>query len=233
MHRIFFLLISFCFIFFPAAASAGVVIYDDVSPANKTVKLRALTKGRFFPEGGKLVTFYVGDKKIDSRLSGGDGYAFIKYKPASPGAIKIKAESGEEADEGVLLITHKNDRVILVDIENTLFESVFSLKPVKEGKEALRQLSDKYRIIFLTTLIGITQSRQWLKDNKFPLSPVFKWEGAGMIDELMERGLRLYAIIGSPEVITDAPDIEKRFSFNETEDGTEVKDWDELLKTLK
>ncbi len=214
-------------------ASAGVVVYDDVAPVKKILKLKAITKGKFFPEGGKLVKFYVNGKHIGTTLSGGDGYAFMKYLSPSRGIKNLKVEAGDETDEGVLLIIGKNDRVILIAIESTLFESIFPLKPTKEGKEGLQQLSKKFRIIYLTTLIGTTNSRKWLKDNGFPLSPVLKWEGAEMLAELQEKGIQLYAIIGSAELISEASDIKKKFTFEETEEGIVVKDWKDLLKKLE
>ena len=79
----------------------------------------------------------------------------------------------------------------------------------------------------------MTQSRKWLKDNAFPSFPVLKWEGEELIDDLKEKHIPLYAIVGSPDVLTESSEIEKRFSFTETEDASEVKDWDELIKKLK
>jgi hypothetical protein len=226
------LLTAFLFAF-AGAASAGVTIFDTVSTVNESIKLKALTKGRFFPEGGKLVTYHVDDRDIGTTLSGGDGYAFMKYKSSSRGIKILKVESGEDTDEGVLLITGKTDRVILIEIESALFDSMLSFKPVKKSKEVLKELSKKFRILYITSLVGMAQSRKWLKDNEFPPSPVLKWEGEELIDDLKEKHIPFYAIIGSPDVLTDASGIEKRFSFVEAEDATEVKDWDELSEKLK
>lgn len=235
MKRIYILLLQSFFILgtLTATTSAGITVYDDAVSVNKSVKLVAITKGRFFPAGGKLVKYYVDEKHIGTNLSGGDGYAFITYVPSSRGIKKLKVESGGERDEGVLLITDKNDRVLLIAIEDSLFKSLLSFKPLKEGSEAIQQLAKDFRIIYLTTLMGINQSRKWLKDNGLPLLPVLKWEGAEIIAVLQEQGVPLHAIIGSPEILAEASDINKRFSFEETEDGTEVKDWEDLIKQLE
>jgi hypothetical protein len=214
-------------------ASADVTVFDTVSSFNESIKLKALTKGRFFPEGGKLVTYRVDGMGIGTTLSGGDGYAFMKYKSTSRGIKILKVESGEDTDEGVLLITGKKDRVILIEIESALFDSMLSFKPSEKGRGPLNQLSKKNRIIYISTLMGMTQSRKWLKEHEFPSSPVFKWDGAELIDYLKEKHIPLYAIIGSPDVLTEASGIGKRFSFTETEDATEVRDWDELIEKLK
>jgi hypothetical protein len=214
-------------------ASADVTVFDTVSSFNETIKLKALTKGRFFPEGGKLVTYHVDGIGIGTTLSGGDGYAFMKYKSTSSGIKILKVESGEDTDEGVLLITGKKDRVILIEIENALFDSMLSFKPVKKSKEVLKELSKKFRILYISSLVGVEQSRKWLKDNEFPFSPVLKWEGKELIDYLKEKHILLYAIIASPDLLSEASEIEKRFSLTETEDASAVKDWDELIKKLK
>jgi len=214
-------------------APAGIIVFDDAAPVNTVVKLRALTKGRFFPEGGKLVKFYLKDKYIGTTLSGGDGYAFLKHRPSAPGIVKIKAEAGSETDEGVLLITSKKDRVLVIEIEGALSGSLLSRKPAKDSNEIVKKLSEDFRMIYITSLIGIQPSRKWLKENDFPLFPVFKWEGADLLNTLQEEGIRIYAIIAAPAILSEAPDIDKRFSFEETEEGTAVMDWKDLFNELK
>lgn len=217
-------------------ASAEVTVYDDVTITGKAVKLKALTKGRFFPVGGKLVEFYLDEKNIGSTLSGGDGYAFLEYLPRSTGVKRLKIKKDTDTDEGILLVLGKNDRVLLIEIENSLFvpELQNLFQPAKKSNETLKQLSKRFRIIYLTTLIGVKMSRKWLIDNDSPPSTVLKWDGAEMLTELQEREVNLYAIIGSPAILSEASDIiKKRFSFEETEDGVVVRDWDDLLKQLK
>jgi hypothetical protein len=231
MRKIVFLAFLLCYLL--EVADAGVLIFDDAAPFNKPVKLRALTSGRFFPEGGRLVEFYVNSEHIGSALSGGDGYAFFKYVPSYTGITVLTVNSDNETDEGTLLITDSKDRVILIAIETILFKSIFLLKPSKEGRDALQQLSKNYRIVYLTTLLGVKESRRWLKDNEFPVSAVLKWKAQEIITELKEREINPYAIIAPPEILSEARDIKKRYSFVESEDVVEVKDWDDLLKQLK
>ncbi len=228
-----FILFAFLFFVFSNAAFAEVVGYDSVTATHKTIQLKALTKGKFFPEGGRLVGFYLDGKHIGTNLSGGDGYALLEYVPLSSGIKHIKVKAGNDTDEGVLLITEKNDRVLLIEMEGTLYESPFPLQPQKGSKEALQRLSKKFRIVYLTSMIGMKESRRWLKENGFPFSVVLKWKGTALLDELQEQDVKPYAVIGSPAVITECKEhIKKRFSFEDTEDGMVVKDWKELLKSL-
>ena len=87
-------------------------------------------------------------------------------------------------------------------------------------------------IIYLTTVLGVKQSRKLLKENDFQLSTVLKWEGADMLAELYDGGIRIYAVIGSPDLLSGVSDIKKKFSFEETEDGVTVRDWDDLSDRL-
>lgn len=209
------------------------MVYDTVAATGKAIKLKAITKKRFFPEGGRLVEFYIDKKYIAKTLSGGDGYAFLEYIPSSTGIKRIKVIAGADSNDGILLIMNKNERAVLIEIEGSLFESIFTLKPADRSTKALNRLSKRFRIVYLTTMVGVKKSRKWLKEEGFPQSVVLKWEGDSVLDELKERGIRLYAIIGSPALLSETLDIRKRFSFEETEDGVVVDDWDELLKQLK
>lgn len=236
----------FFFLVFFDPVFAEIIVYDDVTTTGRAIKLKTIIKGRFFSEGGKLVEFYVDGKHIGTTLSGGDGYAFMKYSSHTPGIKNLKVKVNTETDEGKLLVMEKDDRVLLIEIESILSIPKFRdlLQPisllgrefsndVKEAKKALQQLSKRFRIIYLTTLIDIKNSRKWIKANEFPHSVILKWEGIDLLNELKERNVKLYAIIASPDVLSESSDIKKRFSFEETEDGVVVDDWKDLLKQLK
>lgn len=223
----------FFLLFFVKITFAGVIGYDDVTTANKAVRLKALTKGKLFPEGGRIAEFYIDGKRIGTALSGGDGYAFLEYLPASRGIKHLKVRAGIDTDEGVLLVIGENNKVLMIEIEGILLESIFTPQPVKGSKETIQRLSKRFRIIYLTTAIGLKKSREWLRKNGFPKSTVLKWEGTPLLDDLQEKGIKPNAIIGSPAVVSRSSEhIKKRFSFEDTEDGIVVKDWKELLKKL-
>jgi hypothetical protein len=216
-------------------AFADVTVYDHVTSFKNTITLRAFTQSGIFSEGGKLVAFYVNKEHIGTRLSGGDGYAFLKYRPRTPGLKEVTAKTGDTEDKGLLLVTKKGDKVLLVEVDNTLFlPQVLKLsKPTGKGKETLQILSKKYKLVFITMLLGMKMTRQWLQKNNFPLSPVLTWRGASLMRELKDLGIKPYAIIGSSDMLSQVPDIAKRFSFQDTENGEKVNDWEQILKLLK
>ena len=76
-------------------------------------------------------------------------------------------------------------------------------------------------------------ARDWLHEGEFPEAPVLRWQGAKMFSALKEKGIHLYAIIGSASVIAEAEEhIEKRYSFEKTQKGQTVKDWEEIFELL-
>ena len=213
-------------------ASAGVTAFDTIATVTTPVKLKAFTKGRFFSEGGKLVEFYIDEQHIGTTLSGGDGYAFLKYTPQSKGLKKIKLKVDEESDEALLLITDKEDRIVLISIETGLFDSPLSFKPAQGAKEAVDIISKKYSVIYLSSMIGIKQSRKWLKENRLHESIVFSWTGINLIEDLREKDINLYAIVASPDLLADIEGINK-FSFKEGEHAERIESWDDMLNKLQ
>jgi hypothetical protein len=72
-----------------------------------------------------------------------------------------------------------------------------------------------------------------LEKQNFPQSVIIRWGGLTTLKNLKKNGVQIQAIIGSPDVLaTVSEQIEKRFSFEKTEDGKTVKDWDEILRLL-
>ena len=54
-----------------------------------------------------------------------------------------------------------------------------------------------------------------------------------MFSALKEKGIHLYAIIGSAGVIAEAAEhIEKRYTFEQAQKGQTVKDWEEIIELL-
>ena len=228
------LYVSGIMVFFASISHGGVFIFDQVTTLNTEVYLKVQTKGRFFAEGGKLVDIYVEDKKIKRILTGGDGYGYHQYMPRRKGMVPIEARSEGHRDTGVLLVVDKNDKVILIEIESALKESPLSERPRRDSRHVVKDLSKKYKVIYLTNLLGAMFSQGWLKKEKFPDSAELKWQGANMLKSLANRGIQLHAIIGSANTISQAKKyIQKRYTFEETKDGQMVEDWEEIMELIQ
>ncbi len=231
-------IISFCFFFnlsfLATSLTYGAVIaFDSVTTVNTPVYLKALTKGRFFAQGGRLVFFNIAKNQIGRTLSGGDGYAYLKFNPQHIGIKQFEVLSNEDEDTGLVLAMGKREEAIIVEIVGGLRDSLFSNKPKEGAQMALKTLISKYRIIYLSKGIGTPYLKKWLEKEKFPRSVVLAWRGPELLYTLRERGIILHAIIGSPDLLSETSElIEKRYTFEENEEGTTAKDWKEILKDL-
>jgi len=211
-----------------------VIIFDAASTKNTPIYLKVLTKGRLFARGGKLVDVYVDDKKVKQILTGGDGYGYLKYTPIQPGLTRIEARSDGDSDSGVILVVTKSDRVILIDVQNGIKESQFSGSARANSRKTIETLSQEYKIIYLDTSFGSGVSRDWLKDEDFIGSAMLKWQGTDMLKSLKAKGINLFAIIGSAELISQsAKYVEHRYSFEETKDGETITNWKEIPELLQ
>ena len=221
--------------FYAAPGCRGeVAVLDRVTTVNTPIRISVLTKSRFFSAGGRLVDVYLDDKHLKRILTGGDGYGFLKYTPRSPGYKIIKARSDSDSAEGLLLVMTKRDRALAIEVEEGFKTAVFSNEIKQRSLKVVKMLSKKYKIIYLSRYVGKSITGTWLEKQHFPKSVILSWQGPETLTELKKKGIQVHAIIGSEAVISEAAnDIENRFTFEKTKDGTTVKDWDEILEHLQ
>ena len=224
-----------CFVVLPTAQClSAVIVYDSVTTVDTPVYLKVLTKGRIFADGGRLVEFYLDDNSLGKNLTGGDGYGYRKYTPKHPGLIKLKARSKGESGSGVLLVIRKSEKVILIEIEGGFKDAFISEIAAGAIRRAVEKMMKKYRIIYLSRYAGIRASRNLLDKGELPEAPVLRWKSPKMFSALKEKGIQLYAIIGSAGLIAESAEhIEKRYTFEQTQNGQTVKDWEEIIELLK
>jgi hypothetical protein len=196
--------------------------------------LSAQTKGRFFPEGGRLVEFFLNGKSLGKSLSGGDGFAYKQFTPVKTGLFQIAVTSGEDDNAGLLLSLKKGDKIIFVDIEGSLFDGIFGQKPKGGSQEVIEKLAKNSPIVFLQTgLLSIKVLKPWLKENGFVDLPVLAWEEGELFDEINKKGLKIKTIIGRQPVIGSAQEYKPQaFSFEEADDAVVVKNWEEIGEVL-
>jgi hypothetical protein len=223
------------FIFFAAIAHADVIVHDMIALKGEEIMLKVETKGKFFPKGGEIVEFFIDGKSIGKSLSGGDGFALKQFKPLRPATYQIFVRSGKEEGKGLLLSLKKNDEILFVDVEGSLFEGGFSEIPKKGSQETIKKLSVKFPVILLQTRwIGIKTLKGWLKENGFIDLPIIPWKQGMIFDEIKEQGLKIKAVIGSAPVIESARALKtKAFSFEEVQGAVEVKSWEDIRKKLR
>ena len=225
---------SMCAIFSATICPADVVVLDHVTTIDTPVRITVLTKSRFFSDGGRRVDLYLEGKHLKRILTGGDGYGYYKITPRSPGYQKIKARSDSESTEGLLLVMTKTDQAIAIEVEQGFKNAVFSEEIKQSSLKAVKTLSQKYKIIYLSRFVGKSITAAWLEKQGYPESVILGWRGAATLTAMKKKGIQIEAIIGSAAVLSAAAGvIEKRFTFEKTKDGTTVKNWDEILEHLQ
>lgn len=216
------------------ACRGEVVVFDRVTTVQTAIHITVLTKGFWFARGGRLVDIYLDDNHLKRILTGADGYGYLKYTPQSPGLKKIRARSDADSGTGLLLVMDRSEKAIIIDLEGAFKNAVFSAEIRENGRKAVKTLSREYKIIYLSRYVGQSLGRSWLQKENFPESVILRGQVPGIFAALKDRGVQLYAVIGSADVISEAAKhIENRYTFDESGNGKTVKDWDEIVKLLK
>ena len=223
------------FFAFPAIILADIIVHDMVVRSGNEVMLKAEVKGKLFSKGGVTVEFFVNGKSIGKSLSGGDGLAFKQFVPHVTGLYKIKAKSDKDEGEGILLTLKKGSGIVFIDVDGSLIEK-FTNKPKQHGQKVIKDIRKRFPVVLLSTsgFLNIKSLKEWLKRNEFPELPVIPWKQGSVFNDLHDKGFKIKAVIGSPDVINSAREYKPlAFSFEETEDAIEVKDWEEIGKKLR
>jgi hypothetical protein len=127
----------------------------------------------------------------------------------------------------------KSEKAVLIEIEGGFKDAFLSDIAAGAGRQAVEELLKKYRVIYLSHNTGVRLARNWLDEKSFPDAPVLRWRGTQTLKALADKGIQLYAIIGAAGVIADAADhVERRYTFDKTQQGQTVDDWHELMKKL-
>ena len=211
-----------------------VVVIDGVTTVHTPIRIKILTKGRIFSEGGRLVDLYLDGSHLKKILTGGDGYGYLKYIPQKPGFREINARTGAYSSSGLILVMRRSERAIIIDVEGAFKDTIFSEELRADSRKAVKTLSEVYKVIYLSRYVGKSVSRNWLEKEDFPKSVILRWQGPNTFKILKKRGVQLYGVIGSAALVSAArKHIEHRYTFEKSKDGKVVKDWDEILKLLQ
>ena len=147
----------------------------------------------------------------------------------------INAKSDMDEGRGLLFSLKKGSGIVFIDVDGSLIEK-FTNKPKQHGQKVIKDIGKRFPVVLLSTLgfLKIKSLKEWLKRNEFPELPVIPWKQGSVFGDLHEEGFRIKAVIGSPDVIYSAKEYKPlAFTFEETEDAVEVKDWEEIRKKLR
>ena len=211
-----------------------VIVFDRVTTVKTPIRIKVLTKRRFFAAGGSLVDIYLDDQHLKKILTGGDGYGYLKVTPQNAGYKKVTARTDSDSASGLILVMQKREKAIIIEIEEGFKDSIFSDEIKKDSRDAVSSIRKNFQIIYLSRFMGKTITSSWLEKQDFPKSVVLRWQGPSTLAALKAKGVQLHAIIGSSAVIAEAAKhIEKRYTFEKTSNGKTVKNWEEILTLLQ
>jgi hypothetical protein len=144
-------------------------------------------------------------------------------------------QSGQEKGTGTLLAVEKGAPVVLIDVEGSLLENPFLRAPKPGSQNALEKLITLFPVVYLQAgWVGAETTKGWLKKWAFPLSPVLPWDNGDVMQNLVDRGITAKAFIGTPQLIESARgQAHMIFSFNDIEGAVWVKNWAEIVDTLR
>lgn len=214
--------------------NAAVYIFDDVAALEMPVQLMVLTKGKLFPSGGKLVDIYLDGRHLGRIMSGGDGYGYMKFIPRSAGTHEVRVVCEGSEDTGMILVAKQQMIVLCIEMETGLGRSFWDSKSKAGMAGVLTELSRHYTLIYLSRFIGPINARKVLNKTGCPRGVTLRWRGVETFEVLQQKGLHLYAVIASAKLLADAAEYaENRFTFEESEDGTTVENWQDLAQKLK
>lgn len=233
--KISYALIFVLILFLPTTSGYGAVyVFDAVASREQPIQLTFLTKGKLFPSGGKLIDVYLDDLHLGRILSGGDGYGYIKYTPQNTGVKTVRAISEGSENTGLLLVAEPDSKTLCVEVEAALSRTFLTLKSKTDMAAALKDLSRVYTLVYLVRYLGPINARKLLDKSNCPRAVTLRWRGTESLEELKQKGVWLHAVIASAEFLSDNADhFESRFSFEETEDGTYVENWEAFVRKLK
>jgi hypothetical protein len=188
----------------------NLIAYDQFAKPGEKIYLMAMLRKGFLsikPEiSGERIEFFRNKKSLGIALTGTDGTAVKEIPPLSVGLYSFSAKlpekaryTAEEAD-GILACWDPRTPIIIVDMDTLSeieridfpFRKIKrDSKPLKDAPQVLKRLSKDYNIIYLTNRdeLLLNKTRLWLKDNRFPIAPVFsiKADEDSLAKEYAER----------------------------------------------
>jgi hypothetical protein len=215
-------------------AEAGLTVYDRVTSVDFPVFLKVETRRYGFPEGGTRVRLFLDGRPLGEILTGGDGRGYLKYTPPSSGQLRITARWHDAEDTGRLLVVGPREKTVVVEMDAALRANALDLALREGSAAALETLSRRYRLIYLSSLLGAFTAEKWLAETGLPQAVVLRNRGEVTFTQLAAHGVHPFAVIGSAALMTAGlPQVKHRISFEKTPDGKTVKDWPAALEALE
>jgi hypothetical protein len=176
---------------FGAESVSGILtVHDSLTSPNQPATIEAtLTWKGLLTEtglGGEPIELLVAGNVVATAMTGGDGRAFLSYTPKAKGAVPFTVRVGTtprvaRAEAGAnLAVWERRSPMMAVEMAS-LMEDAEGRSPMPDAAEELAKLTQfYYNVLYVVTqnkAMGTNdqvnaQTRQWLKEQKFPVGHI-------------------------------------------------------------
>jgi hypothetical protein len=189
-----------------AAEKTSVIltVHDSLTSPNQPATIEATLTGKgLLTEtglGGEPIQLLVAGNVVATAMTGGDGRAFLSYRPKAKGTVPFTVRVGDtprvavvEAGANLAVWEHRSpimavemaalmeDAVGQGPIVIWLGKEVEGKRPMPDAAEELAKLTQfYYNVLYVVTVDKASgskdhvnaQAKQWLKDHKFPVGHI-------------------------------------------------------------
>ncbi len=188
-----------------AEKTAGTLtVHDSLTSPNQPATIEATLTGKSFlietGLGGEPIQLLVAGNVVATAMTGGDGRAFLSYRPKAKGTVPFTVRVGDtprvavvEAGANLAVWEHRSP-IMAVEMVSLMEDAVGQGPTVTwpgkdaEGRRPMPDAADElgkltqfyYNVLYVVTqnkamgskdLVN-AQARQWLKDHKFPVGHI-------------------------------------------------------------
>ena len=197
--------------------TAKLFVPDALTRPDRSVKLEArLVRAGLFAHaglGGEQIDFLVGEKKVGTALTGGDGRGFFEYTPRMRGNLSLivrlvdSPRVSSVEGSGTLFSWERRRPILLVEVASLMEDTkipivplpplsadkIFALPstPAPDAANELKRLTDFYfNLMYVTRHSGTGESdelRQCIHKHGFPPGPIVAIQtGEGALTTMIE-----------------------------------------------
>ena len=214
-------------------AAAGISLYDQLATPAHPFFLKLRTHRGPLALGGVRGSFWIDDQKVGIVLTGADGYGFLKYTAPSTGTHVLSARTAAGDAQARLHIVAPTTAVVLIEAEALLWQMQV-LNRKLSADDAMARIAADFELAYLCAPTGQPAIKPLLSSRGLPDALVLAGEDRNQFKRLANRGVRIYAVVGSARFVDSAQGYGQHyFSFEKSDKARHVKHWEDLIDQLQ
>ena len=157
----------------------------------------------------------------------------MKYTAPSTGTyvLSVRTEAGD-AQARVHIIA-PTTAVVLIEAE-ALFWQMQVMDRRLSATDAMARIAADYKLAYLCAPTGRPAIRPLISSRGLPDALVLAGKDRNQFKRLAQRGVRLFAVVGSARFVASAQGLGQHyFSFEKSDKARHVKHWEDLIDQLQ